>query len=678
MSVCLPLFLYVVLRPENYGLTPNSLDPVFYSGYAINFDDLLSAVGDRHYFVSRWSAYLPAHIATILAGPIAGRLLWRLLLASLILAAIWSLGRRWKWNVATQLFVGTIIITTPMFLRAFFTDYVEYFAVSFGIVLVCLCLREIERYHTAALVGLLASLIVIANPISITAVAPCVVVGLILSRGSFVHRLGLTACIGVMFVATGLFGMYLFRYRYHIDNVYKPSWDFINHYKTPKVDDWRSPKLDWLGRYTWLYAPPLVALGGPILACLFKEQLTRVERIAFALCGFQYLYQWFDQFVRRGFGLELSYYWSFSLPSFLVALALLLGRLASRLSGRMVGMLATLWVLFLIIGVPPSLRLPPGLGFALILVVTVVGILMAARKSRATAGALLLAFVGWTQIGAPSYDPLKYMILNNSPQYQNLIRKGGDLSELVYREAVWFSRRMDKIPDDPNTSFVMAGGWASSISGIYAPHVVGRVITVDPTTLKLSDSVIHEVRSGFRPLLAVYGPPESVGAILANLPKDLGIVRKLADESHTMGLGYRLTVFEMPSNRKFPFSWDAHWLPATVPTRANQPVMASAGVTPGFITFGPYVTLPEGTYEAVLSYRSAGSESLEVGGFDVSSPETGVASAKALFGTDDKPSTKAIIFRVTKNQSTHRWEFRSIWNGASNITVESVTLLRRS
>ena len=67
-ALALSLVLYVVLRPENYGLTPTHLDPFFYSGYAINFDDVMNAVQDRHYFVSRWSAYYPGYIADALAG----------------------------------------------------------------------------------------------------------------------------------------------------------------------------------------------------------------------------------------------------------------------------------------------------------------------------------------------------------------------------------------------------------------------------------------------------------------------------------------------------------------------------------------------------------------------------------------------------------------------------------
>ena len=127
--------LYIVLRPENYGLTPNSLDPVFYSGYAINFDDVMNAVGARHYFVSRWSAYYPGYSPMRLRDPSSAACLLRLVLASGLLLGIWRFGHSRGWRRPQMVFIGILIITMPMFVRAFFTDYVEYMVVTLGLVL---------------------------------------------------------------------------------------------------------------------------------------------------------------------------------------------------------------------------------------------------------------------------------------------------------------------------------------------------------------------------------------------------------------------------------------------------------------------------------------------------------------------------------------------------------------
>ena len=61
-----------------------------------------------------------------------------------------------------------------------------------------------------------------------------------------------------------------------------------------------------------------------------SSKLARVEVVALALCSVQYVYQWVDQFLRDGYGLEVSFYWSFSYPTFAVALAVMVGRLTPR------------------------------------------------------------------------------------------------------------------------------------------------------------------------------------------------------------------------------------------------------------------------------------------------------------------------------------------------------------
>ena len=125
----------------------------------------------------------------MIAGPFVGRLLLRLVLAGLILGALWCLGASWKWTRAQQLLIGTLVLTMPMFLRAFFTDYVEYLVVALGICLVCLCLREQHTRVTASVIGLLSGLIVIANPISITLVGLCFLAAMVLGASTVRGRL---------------------------------------------------------------------------------------------------------------------------------------------------------------------------------------------------------------------------------------------------------------------------------------------------------------------------------------------------------------------------------------------------------------------------------------------------------------------------------------------------------
>lgn len=47
-----------LLKPDLFGLVPNGLDPMFYTGYSINLDDVLTVNGNQHYFVTQWSSCL--------------------------------------------------------------------------------------------------------------------------------------------------------------------------------------------------------------------------------------------------------------------------------------------------------------------------------------------------------------------------------------------------------------------------------------------------------------------------------------------------------------------------------------------------------------------------------------------------------------------------------------------
>lgn len=676
LFVVFPLCLYFLLRPENYGLTPNSLDPMFYSGYAINLDDLIQSVGQRHYFVSRWSSYLPNNLASLLLGPFAGRLAWRLILASLILSSLWKLGSRWSWNTVQKLFIGTVILSTPMFLRAFFTDYVEYLIVALGIMLVCLCLQDLQRISQALGIGLLSALILIANPVTITIVVPSVLAALVFSTSLVRRRFLLSLWIGGIVALISAGGFVYFRLRYGLDNVYSPSLAFVRNYKTPTIDDWRSPRLDWLGRFTWIYIPPVIVACGIGLAKIKKDPLDRVEKIAYGLCMFQYGYQWFDQFVRRGYGLELSYYWAYCLPVVLVALSVLLGRITDGVGKVRIAIIAVWWLGFLIIGVPRSVRLPAGIAFAALLFAALAFIAFSTRKSPSACVFLLVTLIGWMQIGAPPYKPLSYMILDNSPRYGELIRQGGNISELIYEEAVWFSRQMDRVQNDPISSFVTLGPWGSAISGLYAPHVTGRLIKTGSEGVALSPTAVQEILGGFRPTVVVFGPPDEVQSVVSQFPSLLGVGRKLQDETHREGLRYRLVVYSMPSNRRFPFTWQGNALPKASGQRVGQATLVTQGDAPGFATFGPYVMLPPAAYDVELSYRSRADRTEEIGVFDISSPDHSTKSAANLRGTMGARSTSTLRLTVERNQEFFRWEFRTSWNGVADLTVESITIRR--
>ena len=276
-----------------------------------------------------------------------------------------------------------------------------------------------------------------------------------------------------------LAGLFYFRFVHGIDDIYQPTFDFIR--SAPGRDPLKSPRLEWLGRFTWLYATPAVLVTATALAWRRMVVFDRTDRLALALCTTQYALQWIDQFARDGNGLEISYYWSMSYPSLAVALAAVVARLTHRLRWPTAAGLTAVWCGLLVVGVPDALRLPHSVGFALIAVISIAAVIALADGLPTLAAAGLGVFVIWTQIGAPAYDPTAYHGFNMSPRYDRLYWSNGDEADALFGETLWFEDQMDRVPNDAETYFVPTASWPSTIIGIYQAHVTGRIIEMQPT-----------------------------------------------------------------------------------------------------------------------------------------------------------------------------------------------------
>jgi hypothetical protein len=109
--------------------------------------------------------------------------------------------------------------------------------------------------------------------------------------------------------------------------------------------------------------------------------------------------------------------------------------------------------------------------------------------------------------------------------------------------------------------------------------------------------------------------------------------------------------------------------------------MAIEGVDlPGYVNFGPYVELAEGSYRVSDRYSSNAPVGHEIGLFDVT---TGVGPTelqnKKLFGTEGKVQTVSVIFAVRHVSGGPKMiQFRNLWNGSSDFRVLDVKLERLS
>lgn len=696
ICVSLPVALFAVLQPERYSLTPNSLDPVFYTGYSVNLDDVLSAVGDRHYFVSRWTAYYPVHLLDLLVSPMAARLTWRWFLAALMVWSVVTLGERLRWGRATSVVVSIVVLSMPAFLRAFFSDYVEYLVVSLGTALVVACLREEQSMLSASGIGLLGSALVIANPVAGFLAVPAVGLAFVLFRRGR-HPGAVLVTIGVVTgsAVSGL-GFVLFRWRYGIENVYAPSLRFVRTH-SGDLGEWKSPRSAWIGTFSWIYIPALVLATAVVLSAVRRVRWTRVEVGALGLCAIVLALQTTDQLVRDGISLEASFYWSFGLPAYLVALAVVLARMCDGASHRALVAVPAIWLLVLLVGVPDGLRLPASWPAAVI-ALAVLGLMAHVVRYRPTVGAGLAA-IGtlWMQIGAPPYrcgapsrsncppaiawldngaaafDPGSQHHLNMSPRYDSVIGRSATPSDAVFGEAMWFADQMDHVPSDARTSFIAAGGWSSSIAALYAPHVVGRLILPEEGAV-LPDQTVREIRSGLRPVVAIFGDQREVAEIYADLGGRVELSTPILDVTRDRGLRSRLVVLSMPDATRLPFTWTADVLPRVGGETTGHEVMAAPPGIAGVLTYGPYLQVEPGPYEVTFRYRADAASDVLVGSADVAASGARVVAVD-LHGTDGTPAEASVRF---ESAEVFVAEFRTFWSGSAPMWIDSITLERAS
>jgi hypothetical protein len=96
---------------------------------------------------------------------------------------------------------------------------------------------------------------------------------------------------------------------------------------------------------------------------------------------------------------------------------------------------------------------------------------------------------------------------------------------------------------------------------------------------------------------------------------------------------------------------------------------------PGFVNFGPYIRLRKGSYLVVVHYSSSARVEKEVGTFDIATRAgSSISDAVALHGTDGSVDTASMVFKVAKRRILQKYEFRSHWNGLSDLHVFDVQL----
>jgi hypothetical protein len=541
---------FFLLRPDWY-FWQNGLDPFFYTGYTQNFDDILPTIGARHYFVSRWALYLPSRLFFEVVGADAGFVAFRLSLLAVAIVALWNFGRSWR--IATRSLVAVVVLTSPMVIRSIFTDYSDAIVVPLGVVLICTLFAERPSRVGAGVAGIAAALMVVANPLSLAIVGLAVGAWAAYSFGRRWQAAIDLAVITTMFTAVVLFGLVVFRWRYGIANVYEPTLDFIRS-NEGRHDALKSPDTRWLEYRLWIYLPPITVAVALLFHALRRSRLERREGFVIAVAGLQYCYQWWYQFAQDGSTLEIQYYWSYMLPAYLVAVAVVLRQLSGQLRPEWIGgTIAVLLVGTLALPTPAPSIWPTVLPAAVI-VVAAMGLVSLPILSRHGSIGALVVFVIITstiQFGSPRPEPRRDGELRVESAYESAFGATTSPGQRTFHAVTDFGSRLDRFGNDVERQlhFWLGGAESWQLSALYGAPVSGRVVNFDERGVALDVLPVawaERIHSGRVSVVAVLGSPEQTAGFIEVLrdagPPDFVV---LDDVTFTTTMPTRLVLVQL-------------------------------------------------------------------------------------------------------------------------------------
>ncbi len=140
--------------------------------------------------------------------------------------------------------------------------------------------------------------------------------------------------------------------------------------------------------------------------------------------------------------------------------------------------------------------------------------------------------------------------------------------------------------------------------------------------------------------------------------------------------GFTLKPFEMVNSTQ---TWKGAELPSRVGKKIKSIVIATMGTKTGYITFGPYVSLPAGKYSFDINYISKNKNNTIVGSWDVVialPKEAKLLKKGQLIGTQGNDSHIIKNFTIPEEYSNEKIEIRNFYNGTGDLTIKSLTITR--
>jgi 4-amino-4-deoxy-L-arabinose transferase-like glycosyltransferase len=293
------------------------IDPFFYGAYALDGPDLLQRFGTGNYFWPRVGFILPDRLFVTLFGPLGGFFTFRYVLALVATIPVYILFRQVLGRWAAWLAV-LVILTAPVILSAWGTDYPDSSAVSYLMAgAACLFIRSrtprtqwIWTVAAGVLLGLAVNSQVVAGFTVVGVLTGRVVSGWADGRSRIIAELrsvliGAVAVTAILVVCTGLtMGQW---------DIFRPTADAILQYRQPaQIALFHSSTWRWLIDDIYVFVPPALVAAWLITAwpVVDRTDISRAELgFATAACV-TFVLHLLAQFVAKNWTLEYYLYTS--------------------------------------------------------------------------------------------------------------------------------------------------------------------------------------------------------------------------------------------------------------------------------------------------------------------------------------------------------------------------------
>ena len=318
----LPLVARKVLRLPELAFA-NFTDSVFYLSYSQSFEEIFLRHGFI-YYASRFGAIFPDAVALNLFGPAEGPIILRLILACAVSGALFLVGRI-CFSAVVGVFASILWSFQPVAARLWCTTYLDSTSVPFLILGICLLLLCRTSVVAAFFSGILVAFSITSH-LYLVILAGCLVPLVLGARWGDCREL---LCKQVPWFCGGFLlaiavAFYWYAMNCGIGAFWQPTLELMRNMSDGQTELWRKPLP------TAISETPLWIVPFPFLlwAAVFWKKLDAFGRGAFGALILSTVFFWAGDLVGGAYALSMPFYFSFLLPSLVLALVAFAGNAA--------------------------------------------------------------------------------------------------------------------------------------------------------------------------------------------------------------------------------------------------------------------------------------------------------------------------------------------------------------